>query len=94
MLTASSSLLAVGKAMSKLAANPRDPSAKVTLRRAAASLRRAARQAPRRQRVGLTNASAAVRALADHGLGKAARVETALLRAGHITEHACAFPVS
>jgi hypothetical protein len=92
-LTESGSLLAVGRAVNELAENPRSRSAKVTLKGAAAALRRAARQAPDDQRAALLVASKAIRVLAAHGLGEAGRTQRALAYAGHETEHSCDFPV-
>jgi hypothetical protein len=93
VLIESGSLLAVGRSMGELAAKPHDKSAKKTLRGAAATLRSAAGQAPRRQRLALVSAAEAIHSLAVHGLGRAAYVERALVQAGHLTEHSCAFPV-
>jgi hypothetical protein len=92
-LTASAPLLAVGRAMSELAANPQDDSAKATLRKAAAALGEAAKRAPHRRQVALASAAAAIAGLGNHGLGRAAGAERALVRAGHLMERPCGFPV-
>jgi hypothetical protein len=92
-LTGSGPLLAVGKAMNELAANPHDRSARATLRKAATALRLAAMQAPRRQKTVLLSASKAIHGLAAHGLDQASRVEHALVRVGRRTERPCEFPV-
>jgi hypothetical protein len=92
-LTRSASLLSVGKAMSEMAANPGEDSARATIDGAAGELRRAAEGAPHHQGQALLLAAAALRSLAEHGLGKAARAERGLTRAGHLIGHSCGFPV-
>jgi hypothetical protein len=92
-LTASAPVLAVGRAMSELAANPQDDSAKATLKKAAAALRAAAKRAPHRQQVALATAAAAIGGLGEHGLRGAAGAERALVRAGQLMDHPCGFPV-
>lgn len=79
--------------MNELAANPHDGSANVTLKKAAAALREAAKRAPHGQQVALVSAFKAVHALADRGFSEAGRTQRALVRAGHEMEHSCAFPV-
>jgi len=80
--------------MNKLATNPRSDSAKATIRKAASALRHAGKHAPHKQRLALNSAAAALHALAVHGLSRASSAERALVRAGHLLEHSCAFPVS
>ena len=92
-LTGSAPLLAVGKAMNELAANPHNRGAKTTLHKAGAALRLAAMRAPRGQRTALISASKAIHGLAAHGLDQASRVEHALVRVGRRTERSCEFPV-
>jgi hypothetical protein len=92
-LTGSGALVEVGKAMNELAANPHDGSAKAAMRRAATSLRQASRQAPHPQQAALASAAAAIDGLAETVPGRAARAERALVRAGHLVEHSCRFPV-
>jgi hypothetical protein len=93
VLTESNPLVGVGKALDKLAANPHDHSAAVAIRSASDALLRAAKRAPHGQRVALTSAANTVRAIADHGFGEAPKAQRALVRAGHLLEHSCAFPV-
>jgi hypothetical protein len=93
-LTGSSALVGLGTAMADLAANRHDQAAAMAVRKAAAALRAAGKQAPAGQGAALTSASDAVRALADHGFKEAIRTERALKRAGVLLEHSCAFPLS
>lgn len=92
-LTGSGALVEVGRAMDELAGNPRDRSAKAAVLRAAAALREAARQAPHPQGVAIAAAAAAIHSLARRAPGRVSRAEGALVRAGHVVEHECRFPV-
>jgi hypothetical protein len=92
-LTGSDSLLALGKAMTELAANHDEAAAKATIRRAAGALRKAAGAAPPKQRPALAHAAKAIGAIAARGLAQAAPAEHALTHAGHLVEKPCAFPV-
>lgn len=91
-LTSAKSLVGLASALNTLATNPRNATAKATIRRAAMAVRIAAPQAPPRQRSALIALASAIRHLGSRGLRTARHLAGTLERAGHLLRGSCAFP--
>jgi hypothetical protein len=92
-LTGSKPLLQLSAAMSALAVDPSDRSARQAVRAAATAVEGAAAGVIAPQRAVLLRAGHAIRALASHGLASARGLYAALTHAGRSLQGTCSFPL-